>query len=251
MGRGRTTESALTVYGVNAVLEVLRSGAEIERVLVGAGPRRDEILAAARARGVRAASVDRDELTRTAQGPHHQGVIAVIPAFAYAELEDILAAPGNGLLLLDGLQDPRNLGAILRTARAAGIRGVILPKDRSVGVTSVVVSASAGLLFGLPIARVTNLVRSMEAVKAAGFWTVGLAAGGQNVFAFDAPAQVALVLGGEGEGLRPLVRQHCDFEVGIPMAPGVESLNASVAAGIALYALVGPMPRSVGAIPIR
>lgn len=251
MGRGRTTESALTVYGVNAVLEVLQSGAEIERILAGPGPRRDEVVAAARARRVPVATVDRDELARVAQGPHHQGVVAILPAFAYVELEDVLAAPGRGILLLDGLQDPRNLGAILRTARAAGIQGVVLPKDRSVGVTSVVVAASAGLLFGLPIARVTNLVRSMEAIKTAGFWTVGLAAGGQDVFAFEAPAQVAIVLGGEGEGLRPLVRQHCDFQVGIPMAPGVESLNASVAAGIAIYALAGPMPRSVGATPIR
>ena len=111
-------------------------------------------------------------------------------------------------------------------------------------MTSVVVAASAGLLFGLPLARVTNLVRALEQAKGAGLWTMGLAAGGLDMFAVEVPDRVALVLGGEGAGLRPLVRQHLDYEVGIPMAPGVESLNASVAAGIALYALLGA-PRSV------
>ena len=142
--------------------------------------------------------------------------------------------------MLDRVQDPRNLGAILRTARAFGIGGVVLARDRSAGVTSVVVSASAGFLFGLPIAQVPNLVRAMEALKAAGFWLVGLAPrDGTPIGRFEPPSRPALVAGGEGEGLRALVDRSCDFTVTIPMIAGVESLNVSVAIGVALYAIVG------------
>lgn len=251
MKRARTTEPGLVVSGVNPILELLRHGTAIDRLLVGAGPRRDEVLSAARAAGVTAVTADRDELQRVAQGPHHQGVVAQLPPFTYADADELFAASPRSLLFLDGLQDPRNFGAILRTARAVGVDGVVLPKDRSVGVTSIVVSASAGLLFGLPIARVTNLVRSMEAAQQVGFWTVGLCAGAGSVFELAPPERVAVVLGGEGSGLRQLVRQHCDFEVGIPMAPGVESLNASVAAAVALYALVGRSRSAATAQPIR
>jgi 23S rRNA (guanosine2251-2'-O)-methyltransferase len=155
------------------------------------------------------------------------------------DLERLLASDCGSLLVLDGIQDPRNLGAILRTARASGVGGVVLPRDRSVGVTGVVAASAAGLLFDLRVARVTNLVRAMEALKEAGFWLVGLVPGGTRSLYELAPGpRPALVAGGEGEGLRSLVRRTCDFTACLPMAPGVESLNVAVAVGIALYELL-------------
>ena len=140
---------------------------------------------------------------------------------------------------------PSESGAILRTARAAGVGGVVLPRDRSVGVTAVVASASAGLLFQLRIARVPNVVRAMEELKNASFWLVGLVtSGGTPLPSLDPPPRPALVVGGEGEGLRQLVRRTCDFTTTIPMAPGVDSLNVAVASGIALYELLLRRPRT-------
>src|SRR5262249_13037087 len=202
-------------------------------------PREAEIAAAARARGIVAATADRLEIERLAGSPHHQGVVVVAPAFDYATLDGLLVPSCPSALLLDGAVDPRNLGAILRTARAAGGGGVILPRDGSVAVPGVVVAASAGLLFGLPIVGVANLVGAMEELKENGFWLVGLSpAAGRSLYGLEAPPRPAVVVGGEGEGLRPLVRRTCDFEVAIPMAPGVESLNAAVAAGIVLFDLL-------------
>jgi 23S rRNA (guanosine2251-2'-O)-methyltransferase len=238
MGRPRTTEPRLVVFGVNAVEGLLRADAPIERLVVAAGRAGDAIAALARTRGLRCEIADRAALDRLAETPHHQGAVAVTSPYRYAELDDV-AGSGRGVLVLDSIQDPRNLGAILRTARGAGVGGVVIPQDRSVGVTPVVVSASAGCLFGLRIARVTNLVRAMEALKAAGYWLVGLVPGAaRSVFELPDVAPPALVVGGEGEGLRQLVRRTCDFEAALPMAAGVESLNVSVATGIALYELV-------------
>jgi 23S rRNA (guanosine2251-2'-O)-methyltransferase len=240
---GAAEDRPLVVYGANAVQELLRADAPLTRLSLGSGSRAAEIAAAAKARGLTPAFVDDATLERLAGSPHHQGVVAEAPPFAYAPLECLLTPDRASALLLDGVQDPRNLGAVLRTARAAGVGGVVLPKDRSVGVTGVVVAASAGLAFGLAIVRVPNLVRAAEALKAAGFWLVGLVPqGGRSLFDFDPPPRPALVVGGEGEGLRPLVRQACDFLVTIPMAPGVESLNLAVATGIALYAVAPPGP---------
>lgn len=236
MTRSRTTDGPLTLYGANAVLGLLRSGEQVQRLLVARGTRADDVAAEARRRGVALAEVDRHELDRTAGTSQHQGVVAVTPPFRYAELDAIAATSCPSALVLDGVQDPRNLGAILRTARAAGVGGVVLPKDRSVGITPVVAVASAGNLFGLRIARVPNLVRAMETLKQAGYWMIGLAADAKtSVFALDVPSRPALVVGGEGDGLRSLVRRTCDFEVSIPMAPGVESLNVSVATGVVLF----------------
>src|SRR6266581_2905928 len=157
MTRPRTTrsgaEAPLVVYGANAVLELLRSGEPVDRVCLGRGPRAAELSAAALARGVRVEAADPPALDRLARSPHHQGAVAVAPPFAYAPLERLLAP---------------------RCPRALGVGGVVLPRDRSVGVTPVVAAASAGLLFGLPVAQVPNLVRAMEALKTAGFWLVGL-----------------------------------------------------------------------------
>jgi 23S rRNA (guanosine2251-2'-O)-methyltransferase len=227
------------VYGANSVLELLRSGEEVTRLHLAGGPREQELAEAARARGVTMAAADRPSLDRLAGSPHHQGAVAVTPPFGYVDLERLLAPERASALVLDGIQDPRNLGAILRTARAAGVAGVVLPRDRSVGITPAVVAASAGVLFGLPIARVTNLVRATEALKSAGFWLVGLVPrGGQAPRGLASPDRPALVAGGEGTGLRPLVRRACDFTFSIPMVSGVDSLNVAVAVGIALYEIL-------------
>jgi 23S rRNA (guanosine2251-2'-O)-methyltransferase len=239
MRRGRTTETPLVVYGANAVLELLRSGEPIVRLCVGPGPRQEELTAAARRRGVRIDAGERGSLERLARSPHHQGAVAITPPFRYASLEQLLEPGVASALVLDGVQDPRNLGAILRTARAAGVGGVILPRDRSVGVTSVVAATSAGLVFGLRIVQVPNLVRALGALKASGFWLVALVVqGGEPLPRLRPPPRPALIVGGEGEGIRPLVARACDFRAVIPMAAGVESLNVGVAAGIGLYELL-------------
>ncbi len=246
MSRRRTTRphlpradgGALVVYGVNAVRELLRTGGPVARVVLARGPGEGEIAALAASRGVPSERAERGVLDQLARSPSHQGVVAVAPPFRYCPLEDMLDPGRPSVLLLDGVQDPRNLGAILRTARSAGVGGVILPRDRNVGITSVVAAASAGHVFGLPIAQVTNLVRAMEALKRAGYWLVGLAPrGGTSLYDLCPPGRPALVVGGEGEGLRALVTRHCDFTVSIPMASGVESLNVSVAVAVALYDL--------------
>ena len=246
MSRNRTADRPLVVYGANPVLELLRSSHPATRVHLGPGPRKRELAAAAHARGVTVVEeADRGALSRLAGSPHHQGAVAVAPPFRYAPLERLLVPECRNALLLDGLQDPRNLGAIIRTARAAGLGGVVLPQDRSVGVTGVVAATSAGLVFGLPVVRVPNLVRAMAALKDAGYWLVGLAPEAPDSLGDREPLRrIAVVLGGEGEGLRPLVRRTCDFLTSIPMAPGVDSLNVAVATGVALYALVKP-PRRV------
>jgi 23S rRNA (guanosine2251-2'-O)-methyltransferase len=234
----RTTERPLVVVGANPVLELLRSGVAVVRLVVGPGPRQAEILAAARRCGAALEEADPRTLDRLAGRPGHQGAVALAPPFRYHGLDEVAASGDRPVLVLDGVQDPRNLGAILRTARAAGVGGVVLPQDRSAGITSVVVVASAGTLFGLRIARVPNLVRAMKQLKDLGFWLVGLLpTASRSLFDTEPPGRVALVVGGEGTGLRTLVRRTCDLEVSIPMAPGVESLNVSVATGVALFEL--------------
>ena len=237
MRRDRTIDGPLVVYGVNAVEGLLRADVPVDRLHVTPGRVAERLAALARGRGVRCDEADRATLDRLAGTVHHQGAVATTRPYRYADLEEV-AAGGRGVLLLDSVQDPRNLGAILRTARAAGAGGVVLPQDRSVGITSVVAAASAGCIFGLPIARVPNLVRAMEHLKSQGYWLVGLVPGADRSL-YDLPPieKPALVVGGEGEGLRQLVRRRADFEVALPMAPGVESLNVSVATGVALYEL--------------
>lgn len=238
MAHRRTNDERLVVTGANAVRELLASTHPVERLWLRAGGG-DALAAMAAARGVPVEFAAADQLARVSGGPAHQGVVARTPPFRYAESEALAAAPRGTLVVLDGVQDPRNLGAIVRTARAAGAAGVIVPKDRASGVTGVVVSASAGHVFALPVARVTNVARVCEALKGAGWWLVALVATAERSI-FEVASQAtrpALVLGGEGGGVRPLVLRGCDFRASIPMAPGVDSLNVSVAAGVALYAL--------------
>jgi len=233
------------VTGSNPVRELLASAHPVERVWVR-GSADAQLAAAAAARRVPVESASPDVLARIAGGAAHQGIVARVPEYRYAELDAVSGAAGNAVLVLDGIQDPQNLGAILRTSRAAGVAGVVIPKDRAATVTTAVASASAGHVFGVRLARVTNLARACEALKEARWWLVGLVAGAdRDVFEVGRGLErPALVVGSEGTGLRQLVRQGCDFEAAIPMAAGVESLNVSVATGIALYALTHREPRS-------
>ena len=173
--------------------------------------------------------------TLTREGKH-QGVAARMGAFPYAGLDTIAQAQPELIIALDCVQDPRNLGAILRTAEAVAAGGIVLPKDRAAGVTPAVVRGAAGHVYQVPVARVTNLARAIETLKGLGWWAVGLLPDGERgLYEAELSQRIVLVIGGEGGGIRPLVARICDERVSLPMARGVNSLNAAVAAGIALY----------------
>lgn len=227
------------VYGVNPVLEALKAHpGDVVRVLVSRGSRGgDRVAEAAAQAGVRIESVDAGELARRAHGGVHQGVGAELAEFKYGELEDLLEPSGPAfLLVLDGVTDPQNLGALIRSAHALGAGGVVLPKDRAAGITPAAFKAAAGALEHCPVARVTNLARAIEQMKEAGIWTIALAADGEDELPrVDLTAPTALVLGSEGAGVRPLVRKTCDRVARIGMGGKVGSLNVAAAGAIALY----------------
>jgi 23S rRNA (guanosine2251-2'-O)-methyltransferase len=233
-----------TVFGVNAVLEGLRAGRSFRRILIQRGRRGseiDEIEAAARERDIPVHHEPREALERLAGTPKHQGLVAFLTQGRYRPFEDLLAnaaqRPGGPfLLVLDGVEDPRNLGAIARTAEAVGAHGLVVPQRRAAGVTAVAMKASAGALSHLPVAQVVNLARAMEQMKAAGCWLVGLDAKGESAYtAIDYRSPLAIVVGHEGEGLRASTLKACDFRVRVPMQGRVSSLNVSVAAAVVLY----------------
>lgn len=231
------------IWGRNPVLEALRAGTRVRRVLLARGisPSRpiQEILELAAARGVPIEYVERDELDRFTR--HHQGVVAEVREFKYAELPDLLeAAARKGepplLLALHSVQDPQNLGSLIRTADAVGCHGVIIPRHRAARVTAAVEKASAGAVEYVPVARVTNLSRALEWLKHRGVWVIGLEADGPEPFyAVDYGLPTVIVLGGEGTGLGQVVRAHCDRVVRIPMGGHVNSLNVGVAGAVVLY----------------
>lgn len=234
------------IYGINAVGEALKSrGRGFEYVGV-ARDRHDarlhRIVNECRALGVPVRQLSREELARLAERQPHQGVVAVVSEKQYSNLEDILAARRGRhalLLVLDGIEDPHNLGAILRTADAVAADGVVIPERRAVGVTATVAKAAAGAAEHLPIARVTNIGRTLEELKSRAVWTVGLDERGPRLYdALDYNMDCALVLGAEGKGLHEQVRKKCDYLVSIPMAGKVLSLNVSVAAAVVLYEVV-------------
>lgn len=239
MAQRRTNDEGLLVFGLNAVGGLLSSAHAVQRVYLRDGTVPVALAEMLAARGVGTTPASGEELDRLTGGGRHQGVAARAGSFRYSAVEDVISAPGRGAVVLDGIMDPRNLGAIVRSSRASGVRGLVIPQDRSAAVTAAVVTASAGTIFGVPVARVPNLARAMAALKEAGMWAVGLAADADSTVA-EIPdlEEPALVVGGEGEGLRRLVRERCDFLARIPMAEAVESLNASVATAIALYELV-------------
>ncbi len=191
----------------------------------------------ARRRGVPVARVPRIALDRLAGGAAHQGIAARVTLASLMGLDELLAAAARPalLLLVDGVEDPRNLGAILRSAAAAGAGGVLLPERRVAPLGPACAKASAGTIRLVRLARVKSPVRGLEALRDAGIWTVGLSAGGESLHDVDLARPTCLVVGGEGSGLTRLVRERCDVVAGLPLAPGVDSLNAAVAAGVALY----------------
>jgi len=233
--------------GIHAVREALEAGRPFDRVVITRGrqdTRVEEIVQLARGRNIPVRFEDRGQLDRLAGSKDHQGVVALAAARAAGTLEEILAAanksPGRGqkglIVLLDGVEDPHNLGAVIRPALAAGAHGVIIPERRAAGLTDTVARASAGALAHLPVAKVTNLAQAMEELKEAGYWLIGLdERADKNYTEADYTSPVGIVFGGEGKGLHELTRKRCDFVVSLPTTGPVKSLNVSVAAGVVLF----------------
>lgn len=237
------------LYGVNPAREALEGqGRQPLELLIANGERSvrlEELSELAKKQQLKVTFRDRRDLDRLAGHSNHQGVLLRLEPFTYADLGELLAAWRNSgrpafFLLLDSITDPHNLGAILRSAEVVGCHGVIQAKDRSCPVTPVVEKTAAGALSHLPLCQVTNLSRTIEELKKAGVWCYGLAgdAGSQDLYATDLSGNLALVVGSEGKGLRPNIRNHCDALLAIPMRGKVNSLNASVAAAIALFEVV-------------
>jgi 23S rRNA (guanosine2251-2'-O)-methyltransferase len=246
-----------TVCGINPVKEVLRVRPEQVRevILLAQSAAARELTRLCERAGVAWRAAGREELERLARGAVHQGALAQVSDFRYWELGDLVDPAGTQghpplLLVLDGIEDPHNLGAIVRSAQALGADGVILPKDRAAGVTPAVAKAASGAVETVRIAQVTNLSRSLEELKGLGFWTAALHQGAEKpIWEIDLTVPLALVIGSEGKGVRPLVRSHCDLALRIPIEGPVGSLNASVAAGIALYEVARQRQRLIAAKP--
>ncbi len=236
----------LKIEGRNPVIEAFRSGRTIDKIYVldgcQDGPVKT-ITREARKQKTIINYVTKERLDQLSETQHHQGVIAVAAAYDYATVDDILnKAKEKGeapfIFILDGIEDPHNLGAIIRTANLAGAHGVIIPKNRAVGLTATVAKTSAGALNYTPVAKVTNLGQTMENLKKEGIWFVCAAMDGEVMYRQNLTGPIGLVIGNEGEGVSRLVREKCDFTASIPMKGDIDSLNASVAAGILAYEIV-------------
>ena len=234
------------IEGRNAVLEAFRSGKCVDKLFIldgcQDGPVRT-IAREARKKDTIINYVSKERLDQLSETRAHQGVIAQVAAYEYSTVEDILAkAEEKGeppfLILLDNVEDPHNLGAIIRSANLAGAHGVIIPKRRAVGLTSTVAKTSAGAINYTPVAKVTNLVRTMEELKEKGIWFVCADMGGESMYRMNLTGPIGLVIGNEGEGVSRLVKEACDFTASIPMKGDIDSLNASVAAGVLAYEIV-------------
>ena len=236
----------LLIEGRNAVLEALRSGRPIDKLFVldgcQDGPVRTIVREAKKCDTI-LNFVSRERLNQLTQTGKHQGVIAYAAAYDYSDIEDMFRlAEERGedpfLILLDGIEDPHNLGAVIRTANIAGAHGVIIPKRRASGLTATVAKTSAGALNYTPVAKVTNLVKTIEELKKRGMWFVCADMDGEMLYDLDLTGPIGLVIGSEGEGVSRLVKEKCDFTAGIPMKGEITSLNASVAGGILAYEIV-------------
>lgn len=234
------------IEGRNAVMEALRSGRSVDKlyVLDGCqdGPVRS-IIRAARKGDTIINFVEKSRLDQLSETGHHQGVIAITASYDYSTVEDILENARNKgeapfIFLLDNIEDPHNLGAIIRTANLAGAHGVIIPKRRAAGLTATVARTSAGALNYTPVAKVTNMAATIEKLKEEGLWFVCADMGGTCMYDLDLKGPIGLVIGNEGDGVSKLVREKCDFIASIPMKGDIDSLNASVAAGVLAYEIV-------------
>lgn len=239
-------EHTLVIEGRNAVLEAFRSGKPIDKLFVldgcQDGPIRT-IVREAKKHDTILNFVAKERLTQISVTGKHQGVVAYAAAYEYGEIEDMFRlAEKKGedpfLILLDNIEDPHNLGAIIRTANLAGAHGVIIPKRRAVGLTATVARTSAGALNYTPVAKVTNLAKTMEELKEKGMWFACADMGGELMYRMNLTGSIGLVIGNEGEGVSRLVKERCDFVAGIPMKGEIDSLNASVAAGVLAYEIV-------------
>jgi len=236
------------VFGINPVLEKLKASAnDILEIFIAENGERTalrQVAQEARQQGLRIVPVQAKILDRLAGGYRHQGVVARVEAFRYLSFDELLEqvsteSATSWILVLDGLTDPRNFGALLRTAEAVGVRHVVIPKDRSVDVTPVVVKASAGATRHVKISKVTNLRRAIGELKNHGYWTVGLdGQSPKSIYDQIYPTRLVILLGGEGKGLRPVTLRECDFVVSIPMLGKIGSLNVAVAGAVFLYELV-------------
>ncbi len=232
--------------GVNSIMEALRGKRRVHKIFLqeGRGGKRiEDLLNLARKKGIFFQYVDKQRLDGMYTIANHQGVVALVDQYEFSSLEEILelaAIKGEPpfVLILDGLEDPQNLGSIIRTAECAGVHGIVIPQHNSAEVTPAVVRASAGAVEHIPVARVTNLVNCIKELKKQGLWVIGADMEGRTYFETSLPNPTALIIGGEGTGIRKLVRQNCDILVSIPMRGAVSSLNASVAAGLVIYEVI-------------
>ena len=240
-GKNAVTEQ---IEGKNPVLEALRANHEIVKIYISkdeTGTTYREIASLAHQKRIPVNQMDGKVLERMAQTRNHQGIIAIAAEWKYAQISDIMARAAINnepafVLVLDGVEDPQNLGSIIRTGEAAGVHGIIIPERRSVGLTAVVSRASAGAIEHIPVARVTNLTKTIEELKQLGLWFTGADMNGDKVFhEANLTGPIGVVIGGEGKGISRLVKEHCDQVVRLPMWGKVNSLNVSVATGIVLY----------------
>ena len=239
-------ETSLVIYGRNAVLEAFRSDRTIDRLYVQEGVADgtlQSILRAAKKTDTIISFVRKDRLNKYAEGDKHQGVVAMAAAYNYAEVDDILnAASKKGeppfIIVLDDIEDPHNLGAIMRTANQAGAHGVIIPKRHAVGLTATVARTSAGAINYTPVAKVTNISRTIDELKEKGIWFACADMSGELMYNCNLTGAIGLVIGSEGSGVSRLVKEKCDFVVRVPMFGQIDSLNASVAAGVLAYEIV-------------
>ncbi|KIL52322.1 23S rRNA (guanosine(2251)-2'-O)-methyltransferase RlmB [Jeotgalibacillus soli] len=231
------------IGGKNPVIEALKSGRDINKVWIAEGSQKgqmQQVIHLAKEAGVLVQFVPKQKIDQMLDG-QHQGVVASVAAYQYAEIDDMLASAKNKgeqpfILLLDELEDPHNLGSIMRTADAVGAHGIVIPKRRSVGLTATVAKSSTGAIEHVPVARVTNLARTIDDLKQEGLWIAGTdAKGSEDYRRFDGTMPLGLVIGSEGRGMGRLIREKCDFLIHLPMAGHVTSLNASVAASILMY----------------
>ena len=231
------------VAGRNAVMEMLKGSRSVNRLLVANGSSEGsmrEIIALAKEKGINIQFYDRSKLDAMAPGIRHQGVLAQVPPVQYAELEDILQIARDRneppfIVLLDELEDPHNLGAILRTADAAGVHGVLIPKHRSCPLSATVAKTSAGAVEHVPVARIGNMVQTIKKLKKEGLWVAAADMDGTDYYDTDLTGSLLLVIGSEGQGVGRLIKEQCDFVVRIPMVGKINSLNASVAGSILMY----------------